>query len=66
MSAGRGSYSTSMRCIDVSAVSSSTAATAATGSPTKRTFSTQRGSSSWLTGMMPKRTGGKSLPVITA
>ena len=47
-----------------SAVSSSTAATAATGSPTKRTFSTQSGSSSWLTGMIPNRTGGKSRPVI--
>ena len=66
MSESSGSYSTSISRAAVSAVSSSTAATAATGSPTKRTFSTQSGSSSWVTGMIPKRTGRKSWPVITA
>src|SRR5258708_6820307 len=40
-----------------SAVSSSRAATAATGSPTKRTLSRQSACSSWLTGRMPKGMG---------
>ena len=66
ISESSGSYSTSIIRAAASAVSSSTAATAATGSPTKRTFSTQSGSSSWLTGMIPNRTGGKSRPVMTA
>src|SRR5713226_2467571 len=40
-----------------SAVSSSRAATAATGSPTKRTLSRQSACSSWLTGRIPKGMG---------
>lgn len=66
MSGGSASYSTSIRRIARSAVSSSTAAAAATGSPTYRTFSRHSGSSSWLVGMMPNFTGGKSRPVMTA
>src|SRR5438093_724755 len=48
-----------------SAVSSSRAATAATGSPTKRTLSTARACSSWLTGRMPNGIGS-SLPTRVA
>src|SRR3989442_8394841 len=47
------------------AASSSIAATAATGSPTKRTVSRQSACSSWLTGRMPNGTG-RSFPVRTA
>src|SRR5215213_18710 len=60
-----GSYSTSIRFIASNATSSSTAATAATGSPMKRTLSTQSACSSWLTGRMPYGIG-KSFPVTTA
>src|SRR5438132_969430 len=48
-----------------SAVSSSRAATAATGSPTKRTLSRASACSSWLTGRMPKGMGS-SLPTRVA
>src|SRR5256885_13412403 len=48
-----------------SAMSSSVATTAATGSPTKRTLSRQSACSSCETGRIPKGTG-KSLPVRTA
>src|SRR3989338_7667947 len=60
-----GSYSTSMAFMASKAVSSSAAATAATGSPTKRTRSRQSACSSWLTGRMPNGIG-RSLPVRTA
>src|SRR5438552_4831693 len=54
-----------MAFIASKAASSSSAATAATGSPMNRTLSRQRACSSWLTGRMP--TGiGRSLPVRTA
>ncbi len=61
-----GSYSTSIRSVARSAVSSSAAATAATASPTILTFSTQSASSSWDTGRMPNFTRGRSWPVMTA
>ena len=48
-----------------SAVSSSSAATAATGSPTKRTLSRASACSSWLTGKMPKGIGS-SVPTSVA
>src|SRR5262245_38541957 len=57
-----GSYSTRMAFIASKAVSSSTAATAATGSPTKRTLSVPSACSSWLTGRMPNGIG-RSRPV---
>ena len=60
-----GSYATRMAFIASKAVSSSTAATAATGSPTNRTLSGQRACSSWLTGRMPNGIG-RSRPVSTA
>src|SRR5439155_20464973 len=60
-----GSYSTSIAFIASNAMSSSSAATAATGSPTNRTLSGQRACSSWLTGRMPKGIG-RSRPVSTA
>src|SRR6266850_137027 len=49
-----------------SAVSSSTAATAPTASPTIRTLSVQSASSSCDTGRMPNFTRGRSAPVMTA
>src|SRR6266446_1418245 len=60
-----GSYSTRMAFMASKAMSSSRAATAATGSPTNRTLSGQRACSSWLTGRMPKGIG-RSRPVSTA
>jgi hypothetical protein len=48
-----GLYFTSMRSSASTAVCSSTAITAATGSPTKRTLSRASGCSSCDTGMMP-------------
>src|SRR5262245_17949322 len=62
---GNGSYSTSIRASAACAVSSSSAATAATGSPTKRAFSTQSACSSWLTGRIPNGTSS-SLPTSVA
>src|SRR5712692_6025667 len=59
------SYSTSIRSSAAVAISSLTAATAATGSPTKRTLSSASACSSWLTGRMPKGIG-RSAPVSTA
>ena len=59
------SYSTSIRFIASNATSSSIAATAATGSPIKRTLSRQRVCSSWLTGRIPYGIG-RSFPVIIA
>src|SRR5881397_3615184 len=63
--AASGSYSTAIRSSAAVAISSLTAATAATGSPTKRTLSRARACSSWLTGRMPKGMG-RSSPVSTA
>src|SRR5207248_2634239 len=60
-----GSYFTSIRSSAAVAISSLTAATAATGSPTKRTLSRARACSSWLTGRIPKGIG-RSFPVSTA
>src|SRR5205823_4140759 len=60
-----GSYFTSIRSSAAVAISSLTAATPATGSPTKRTLSRARACSSWLTGRIPKGIG-RSLPVSTA
>src|SRR5690348_376047 len=54
-----------MRSSAAVAASSLVAATAATGSPTKRTLSSASACSSWLTGRMPKGTG-RSRPVSTA
>src|ERR1044071_2239818 len=64
-SAARGSYTTLMRSRAALAVSSVVAATAATGSPMKRTLSRQSACSSWETGKMPKGIG-RSRPVSTA
>src|SRR5258706_396002 len=61
----RGSYSTSIRSRASVAVSSLVAATAATGSPMKRTLSRQSACSSWDTGRMPNGIG-RSFPVRTA
>src|SRR5881396_3867399 len=60
-----GSYTTLMRSRAAVAVSSVVAATAATGSPMKRTLSGHSACSSWETGRMPKGIG-KSRPVSTA
>src|SRR2546422_9476259 len=60
-----GSYVTWIRSSAALAVSSLTAATAAAGSPTKRTLSSARACSSWLTGRMPNGIG-RSFPVSTA
>ena len=49
----RSVYSTSIKFIASNATSSSIAATAATGSPMKRTLSMHSAVSSWLTGRMP-------------
>src|SRR3989442_9993906 len=57
-----GSYSTSMSESASNAVSSSSAAIAATGSPTYRTLSTARAVSSCVEGMMPIFSG-MSAPV---
>src|SRR3989441_424748 len=54
----KGSYVTAIRSSASVAISSLTAATAATGSPTKRTLSWASACSSWLTGRMPKGRGG--------
>src|SRR2546425_1911535 len=62
---GGGSYVTWIRSSAALAVSSLTAATAATGSPTKRTLSGASACSSWLTGRMPNGIG-RSFPVSTA
>src|SRR5882672_9414009 len=59
------SYSTLIRSRAAVAVSSLVAATAATGSPTKRTLSRQSACSSCETGRMPNGIG-RSLPVRTA
>src|SRR5437879_4090319 len=59
------SYRTSMRSSAAVAISSLTAATPATGSPTNRTLSIARACSSWLTGRMPNGIG-RFLPVSTA
>src|SRR5436309_2054875 len=64
-SASRGSYTTLMRSSAAVAVSSVVAATAATGSPMKRTLSTQRVCSSCETGRIPNGIG-RSGPVSTA
>src|SRR5436190_13433478 len=60
-----GSYSTAIRSSAAVATSSLPAATAATGSPTKRTLSSASACSSWLTGRMPNGIG-RSWPVSTA
>src|SRR3989454_1427843 len=60
-----GSYSTMIKSRAAVATSSLIAATAATGSPTKRTLSGASACSSWLTGRMPKGMG-RSFPVSTA
>src|SRR5438309_9358169 len=60
-----GSYSTMIKSRAAVATSSLIAATAATGSPTKRTLSGASACSSWLTGRMPKGMG-RSFPVRTA
>src|SRR5258707_325719 len=63
--AGSWSYVTAMRSMAAVAVSSVVAATAATGSPTKRTVSGHSACSSWLTGRIPNAIG-RSWPVSTA
>src|SRR5260370_778450 len=60
-----GSYSTAIKSSAAVATSSLSAATAATGSPTKRTLSSAKACSSWLTGRMPNGIG-RSFPVSTA
>src|SRR5881397_3719450 len=60
-----GSYSTAIRSRAAVATSSLTAATPATGSPTKRALSRASACSSWLTGRMPNGIG-RSFPVSTA
>src|SRR5438445_8578235 len=62
---GSGSYVTSISSSAAVAMSSLTAATPATGSPTNRTLSIARACSSWLTGRMPNGIG-RFLPVSTA
>src|SRR6266700_3305044 len=62
---GNGSYVTSISSSAAVAMSSLTAATPATGSPTNRTLSIARACSSWLTGRMPNGIG-RFLPVSTA
>src|SRR2546425_9608353 len=59
------SYVTAIRSSAAVATSSLPAATAATGSPTKRTLSSASACSSWLTGRMPNGIG-RSWPVSTA
>src|SRR2546422_7166576 len=60
-----GSYSTAIRSRAAVATSSLTAATPATGSPTKRALSSANACSSWLTGRIPNGIG-RSFPVSTA
>src|SRR2546428_740205 len=60
-----GSYSTAIRSSAAVATSSLTAATPATGSPTKRALSRASACSSWLTGRIPNGIG-RSFPVSTA
>src|SRR3989449_9063857 len=60
-----GSYSTTIRSRAAVATSSLTAATPATGSPTKRALSSASACSSWLTGRIPNGIG-RSFPVSTA
>src|SRR3989454_1126498 len=60
-----GSYSTAIRSRAAVATSSLTAATPATGSPTKRALSSASACSSWLTGRIPNGIG-RSFPVSTA
>src|SRR5258705_5501967 len=60
-----GSYTTVIRSSAAVAAPSVVAATAATGSPTNRTLSTQRVCSSWETGRIPNGIG-RSRPVRTA
>src|SRR5207249_11592868 len=63
--ARRTSYSTVIKSSAWVAASSVVAATAATGSPTKRTLSSARVCSSWLTGRMPNGIG-RSFPTSAA
>src|SRR2546423_7101468 len=65
MTGGNSWNCASIRSSASSAIHSSVAATAATGSPTYRTFSRASASSSWLTGRMPNLMG-RSSPVSTA